>query len=286
MAKVSASAGGLLALAFVVAAIGLGGCTSTQSRQRASVVEYLYPDRNDPTPETGIPVLTLPIRVGLAFVPGGAGAELSEVERQDLLGRVADHFRQHPYVGGIELVPSSYISPKGGFENLEQIRSLLGADVVALVSYDQLQSSRQSALPWWLGAQAMTVWTLVGAYVIPNETNTTHTLMDTAVFDIVSRKMLFRAPGTSRVKGSSNLFGDGHELRNDSLDGYRMAAQDMIRNLDQQLIAFAARTKDRPDEVKVVKTADYQGGGDIGLEGLIGIVAVAGALAWSRRRDR
>ncbi|MFO1318846.1 MAG: rhombotarget lipoprotein [Burkholderiales bacterium] len=275
-----------LTLLLLLLAVALGGCMSNQSRQRASVVEYLYPDRNNPMPETGIPVLTLPIRVGLAFVPGGSGSELSEVERQELLARVASHFRQHPYVGAIELVPSSYVSPKGGFDNLEQIRSMLGADVIALVSYDQLQSSRQSALPAWLGLQGMTVWTLVGAYVIPNETNTTHTLMDTAVFDIASRKMLFRAPGTSRVKGSSNLFGDGHELRSDSMDGYRMAAQDMIRNLDHQLVAFADRTKERPEEYKVVKTADYKGGGDVGIEGLIGIVAVAGALAWSRRRDR
>lgn len=275
-----------LALTLAALAVLMAGCSTTHTRQRASVVEYLYPDRKDPMPDTGVPVLTLPIRVGLAFVPGGAGVELSEVERQDLLARVATHFRQHPYVGAIEVVPSSYLAPRGGFRNLDQIRSLLDVDVVALVSYDQLQSSRQAPLPWWMGAQAMTVWTLVGAYIIPNETNTTHTLMDTAVFDVASRKMLFRAPGTSRVKGSANLLGDGHELRDDSVDGYRMAAQDMVRNLDQQLVAFAEKTKERPDEFKIVKTADYKGGGDLGVAGLAGVVALAGALAWSRRRDR
>lgn len=259
------------------------GCTNQTVRQRASVVEYLYPERDKPVPETGIPVLQLPIRVGLAFVPG-QGTDLSEVERQELLQRVAANFRQRPYVGAIEIVPSSYVTPRGGFENLEQIRSLLGVDVVALVSYDQLQSSTHSQLPAWLGLQGLSVWTLVGAYVIPSEKNTTHTLLDTAVFDVASRKMLFRAPGSSRVKGESNLFGEGQELRSDSVDGYRMASQDMIRNLEIQLDAFADRVKEKPEAYKVVKSENYRGGGDTGWAGLALAAAVAGAAAWHRSR--
>lgn len=43
----------------------------------------------------------------------------------------------------------------------------------------------------------------MGAYVVQGERNDTHTMMDTAVYDTSSRKMLFRDPGIGRVKGSA-----------------------------------------------------------------------------------
>lgn len=63
--------------AFFVALLGaallLGGCLSTRGPRKtersSSVVSYLYPDQANPLPPTSIPVLRLPLRVGIAFVP-------------------------------------------------------------------------------------------------------------------------------------------------------------------------------------------------------------------------
>ncbi|MDP3071764.1 MAG: hypothetical protein Q8N18_15845 [Opitutaceae bacterium] len=64
-----------LALAALLT-LGLAGCVGFMGqRQRhheaSSVVQFLYPDKNQPFVQPRIPTLRLPLRVGLAFVPSG-----------------------------------------------------------------------------------------------------------------------------------------------------------------------------------------------------------------------
>ena len=141
-----------------------------------------------------IPTLRLPLRVGLAFVPPSTSRGLTELQKTELLREVAAKFRALPFVESIEVVPTTYLRPGGGFENLDQLRSLLGVDVIALIAYDQAQLTSGTA---W----SLSYWTIVGAYVVPGEKNDTATLMEAVVYDIASRKLLFRAPGTSTIKG-------------------------------------------------------------------------------------
>ena len=55
--------------------LGGGGCFSwggaRKTERSSSVVNYLYPGEANPLPPTTIPVLRLPLRVGIAFVPSG-----------------------------------------------------------------------------------------------------------------------------------------------------------------------------------------------------------------------
>lgn len=99
----------------------------------------------------------------------------------------------------------------------------------------------------------MTYWTLIGAYVIPGEKNDTHTMLDAVVYDIKSRKMLFRAPGTSRTNSSATPVNIAEQLRIDSEKGLEKAAKDMITNLDEQLALFRDKVKASPTEFKVIK---------------------------------
>ncbi len=269
-------------LCLFIIALLIAGCAGQQTRTRSSVVDYLYPHDSDKVVQASIPVLKVPVKVGIAFVPEQAnrsrgfnywtgvrrGATLSEADKAALLEKVADNFRKYDFVGEIEVIPSAYLTPAGGFANLDQIKNMYGIDVIALVSYDQVQFTDEGML-------SLTYWTLVGAYVVSGEKNDTSTMLDTAVYDIQSRKMLFRAPGTSQVKGRATPVNLSEELRADSLKGFQEATAAMIVNLDQQLASFREKIKKNPEQVKIVQRSGYSGGGGaVGIFELLILLAV------------
>ncbi len=253
---------GLLALL----ALSLVAC-SQRTGLRSSVVEYLYPGKEKILVEPGRPVLELPLSVGIAFVPeqsGGprgwgwwtgpvGGEALPEARKTELLERVAREFRNLDFVRDIQVIPSTYLRPGGSFGNLDQLQRMYGIDVIALVSYDQVQFTDEGLL-------SLSYWTIVGAYVISGEKNDTNTLMDTAVFDIRSRRLLFRAPGVSHVEGRARPVNLAEELRADSLEGFRLATADMIANLKTELQAFKTRLKEQPELAEVRHREGYAGG--------------------------
>jgi rhombotail lipoprotein len=248
------------------------GSDSTK-RQSTSMLNYLYPNNKDHIEKPSIPRLALPLRVGVAFVPGG---ELGEAEKMDLMKKISQEFRQYDFVKSIELIPSDYLNYGGSFTNLDQIRTMYGIDVIALISYDQVQHTDQ-------GLMSVTYWTLVGAYVFKGEKNDTSTMMDTAVYDIASRKMLFRAPGTSTVKGKATPVNLSEQLREDSLNGFSLAAGKMVENLQIQLDLFKEKVKESPEEVVIVHKPGYTGGGSMGLTYVTLILGLMGWLSCWRK---
>ena len=160
----------------LVALATTASCQNTQRYQNSSVVEFLYPDANQETVSTQIPQLTLPLRVGIAFTPTTAYADtaLSEKSKLGLLDRVSERFRGYDFVSDIEIIPSAYLRPGGSFTNLEQLKRMFNVDVITLVSYDQSAFTDE-------GLASLAYWTLVGAYIVPAEKNTTHTMLDAVV---------------------------------------------------------------------------------------------------------
>ena len=243
------------------------GCVSYRARKKAeratSVVSYLYPDQTNPLPPTTIPVLRLPLRVGVAFVPSAAGRDydavgpISELQKTTLMQRVAAEFKGLEYIQNIQIIPSSYLRAGGGFENLNQLRSLLGVDVVALVAYDQVQFTNHNVL-------SLTYWTIAGAYLFHGNQNDTQTLMEAAVYDIESRHLLFRAPGGSRVKAGAAAVYLAQRLRADGAKGFDDATTELIANLKTQLEEFRVRVKASPGEVKIEHKPGYTGSGSVG----------------------
>src|SRR5438128_882514 len=141
-----------LASAFLPLALA-AGCAmfDDHSHHRASsLVEYLYPKDARHIEEPGLPVLSLPLKVGIAFVPerkpGDEETQFSEKQKLALIKEVSDNFKKYPFVHSIELIPSSYLLPHGGFANLDQLHSMFGIDVIALVSYDQVQFTGEGLL--------------------------------------------------------------------------------------------------------------------------------------------
>jgi rhombotail lipoprotein len=266
-------------------------CISQQRSTQSSVVEYLYPSDKNVVVEPTIPRLQLPLKVGVAFVPegetrydyiSGSGA-LTEAKKSLLLEQVAANFRPLDYVKTIQVIPSAYLAPGGSFSNLDQIKTMYGIDVIALVSYDQVQFTDEGLL-------SLSYWTIVGMYAVSGEKNDTSTLVDTVVYDIGSRKMLFRAPGQSRIKGNATPINLNEELRSDSVEGFEQATAAMIFNLQHQLGEFEQRVQDADEEVQVVYSPGYSGGGggggSMGLAGTIMLLGLLIAVRYRKYRSR
>jgi rhombotail lipoprotein len=286
------------AITFITRAVGatcamaLAACATGTSHRAASVVDYLYPSNGEVVVQPSIPTLTLPIKVGIAFVPtredaAELGVVVPESDRQKLMNQIADHFRQQPYVKNIETIPTSYLSPRGGFPNLEQVSRMFDVDVIALLSYDQVQFTTSSR-------SSITYWTLLGAYIVQGEKNDTRTLLDAALFDVKSHKLLFRAPGVSTVKGTATPVDVEDERRKDAGDGFRVATANLLTNLDTELASFQTKVRESKTDVKIVASEEYKsrkssGGGSGGGAAdplLIGAAALLVAGAFVGRRSR
>lgn len=268
----------------LVGLIGAGCVGQRKSHRASSVVSFLYPGKSNPLPPTTIPVLRLPLRVGIAFVPSGGPMQgnpgaggIAETKKLALMQRVADEFKGREYIQSIELVPTTYLRPGGGFENLDQVRGLLNIDVIALVAYDQVQFTNDS----WL---SLSYWTIIGLYIFHGNKNDTQTLMEAAVYDIPSRHLLFRAPGASEVKAGAAAVYVAEKLRADSAKGFDDATGAMIASLKTQLEGFRERIKNTPGEVKIEHKPGYTGGGATGewFVAALGMLALGRAL-WRRK---
>lgn len=282
-------------LLLLLAMVLVSGCAGQQTRMRSSIVDYLYPEKSETAIEPSIPVLNIPIKVGIAFVPEDSArsgrsvpypvfslSNFSEQRKSELLERAADHFRKQEFVSSIEVIPSAYLIPGGGFSNLDQIRSMFGVDVIALVSYDQVQFTDEDML-------SLSYWTLIGAYVVSGEKNDTSTLLDTALYDIKSKKMLFRAPGTSVVKGKATAINLSQKLREDSQRSFEVATVQMIANLDVELSKFKEKIKNEPEQVKIIKREGYgsqTGTGSIQFLEIMFMLSISLIIRMSRETSR
>ena len=245
----------------------------------SSLMDFLYPgkqNRDEFKPE--VPVLRLPVNVGLAFVPStsrGRGGIESKNEIE-LLEKVRKSFIKNDFIGRIEVIPSIYLKGGDGFATLEQVSRLHDVEVMALVSYDQVTQSHENFA-------GLLYWTIVGLYVIPANENSIQTFVDTAVFDVASRKLLFRAPGISKLEKKSTAIGVTKAIEAKSLEGFELAVVDMIDNLDGELSRFKVRVKEEKI-AKVEHRAGYSGGGSMGEFILIFRAAVL-IVRYSRRRS-
>ena len=260
----------------------LSGCASwlpqAQVKQSGSVVDYLYGNKaTQIAMQPEITTLQLPVRVGVAFVPSSSWAQngITEADRVRLLDRVKTAFSGRDDIAAVEVIPSSYLTVHGGFTNLEQAARMFNVDVVALLSYDQVQFNDSNAL-------SMLYWTIVGAYFIHGDQYDIRTMLEATVFDVRSRKLLFRAPGVSNVKGSAALASFSEKSRAARQQGYDQALETLIPNLQKELDAFRERIKTKTQQgVQVQYREGYRGGGDIGW---LGGLVLLGVVLISRRR--
>lgn len=247
-------------VASVWVALGMGGCASMEQanrqRQVASVLAYLYPGAESVlAAPTTVAEIRVPFRIGVAFVPDNAPAEfrLAESERIVLAGKVRDAFANYPFIREIVPVPSIYLDQGGGFANLERMAALLKLDVVALVSFDQVQHAGASG---W----SFLYWTGLGAYMIEGDQYDILTVVETTVFDVKSRQLLMRAGGMSNIKGAATMVGFAERAREARNKGFADAMTDMIANLHREVKAFRERAPKEP-HIRLILPEGYDPAG-------------------------
>lgn len=221
----------------------LGGCAGfmaldSRQAQSSSLVDYLYPNGQRPDHRGDeLPVIDLPARVGLAFVPSAkTPLGLTAGDRERLLAEVRRSFSSQAFIGRIEIIPDVYLRPGGGFDNLDQLAALHGLDIIALVSWDQIVQSRETT-------RSMLYWTLVGAYVVEASRNEVVTFVDTAVMHVPSRSLLFRAPGQDQRGDRSTAISAGRVQEKLAINSFDSAMDDMILALDQAMVDFNRRVR-------------------------------------------
>lgn len=245
----------LLGLVFLASCSALISDNTGKRTQSSSLIDFLYPNsqsRAEHKPE--IPLLTLPVKVGVAFVPNNNkyNTGINNKDQLELLEKVKKAFVKYDYIDRIEIIPSTYLAGGDGFATLEQVGRLYDVDIMALVSYDQVSQSLENNA-------ALLYWTIVGMYLIPGNDNSVQTFVDTAVFDIKSKKLLFRAPGISKLEKRTTAVSIDSVLSEKSLEGFSLAVADMTTNLDAELAQFKRRVKEE-NIAKVEQRDGYSGG--------------------------
>lgn len=257
----------------------LSGCTSfwqlgqtydSRDGVSSSLVDYLYPKGEIPPEQSGqIPRLELPLRVGIAFVPPTRTYEsaISEATKNDLLEEVRQSFIGRDYIENIHIIPDTYLRSSSGFTGLQQVARLYGVDVMALVSYDQVSASEDRK-------SSFLYWTIVGAYLVKGTDNEVQTFVDTAVFDVATRSLLFRAPGTDSLSVRSTGIEASEAVRKGRNASFAAAMEDMIGNLSAELDSFEIRVKENPALAEVSRRGIGLGGGGAVAPALLLILLV------------
>jgi rhombotail lipoprotein len=266
--------------------LGLCAACATQSevRRRSDLMSYLYPNASSaPMPQPGKARMQLPLRMGIAFVPSTADSMRPAVPRQDeaaLLNVVRKTFEGRDWVQSIVVIPSTYLLPHGGFENLDQVARMYGVDVIALASVDQIQYVNMTQIAYI---------SIVGNLFLPLDRNETKTLIDVAVFHVPSRTFLLRAPGASSMKGYNNAVEEPKVLRDRALQGLRVATTDLSKNLDSEVAEFKnAIVAGERQEIEIVnqKGVNIRTSGSFRwFEALIALLCAALALTPDALRE-
>lgn len=262
----------------IVIVVLLAGCAiDRQIHRRSNLMSYLYPDGGSPQQAGGNLRLQLPLRIGIAFIPANARAYSPQYTlmppdgEKRLIDIVRKSFAGRDWVREIVTIPSSYLEPHGGFENLSQIAQLMNVDLIALVSVDQLQASNAPGWP-----ASLLYVSIVGEYVLPLDRSQTRTLIDMAVFHVPSRAFLLRAPGVSAITGNSTPIDAEAKLRERSLRGFELAMADLSKNLDTEVVQFKASiaSGERKNiDIYTAKGESVRGGGAFGgFEALVSLL--------------
>lgn len=241
----------------VASIAALAACASVgTTRQQSSLMGYLYPDGQPQPQSTDVATVRLPLRLGIILAPTvdtsrsgyvltpRVNQPLSTGDQVSYLDQIADEFRTNPLFKDVEVIPSNYVTPGGGFKNLETLASMYSVDAIAVVSYDQLQTTDE-------GKDSFLYWTVIGAYVVDTEKNASTTFVDTAVFDVKSHKLLFHASGTSHSASSGTLANNSEEVRGASHQGFVDAFAAMATDISTGLKTFKDKLVAN-DQLKVV----------------------------------
>jgi rhombotail lipoprotein len=275
-----------MAAATAFLATGCAGMGGSELHRTTNLTAFFNSTPTGSVENKAPAVLSKPLHVGIAFVPAdgvtnrtfayanagpnyaSAGANgpnysfpaaqpVAESVKLDLMKQFVGCFSQYPAVQSADLISADYLTPRGGFDNLDRIRATYGVDVVILLSYDQAQFTDE-------GAMTLTYWTIVGAYMVPAEKIDTKTVLEAAAYDIGSRKLLFRATGEADLKGSSTPVNLSEQLRLESKKSFELAVNHLAAKLEIKIAEFEKTAVATPQAYFIQQKPDKANAGLFG----------------------
>lgn len=265
-------------IGFIICTIVLSSCSlygheRVRHEKTTSLVNFLYPNGEIPQ-DMKSPTLRLPLRVGLAYVPAqGGGRSIDPRLKLELLSAIKQEFSSRRYIQDIQIIPQMYLSHNDRGDQLRQIKQLYQLDVMALVSYDQIVNRQDNLL-------SVTYLTIVGSYLFPGSQFDVSTLIDMALIDLDTKRLLFRAAGSQGSSGGGAEAYAANQYNKHQNQDFA-AAMTMLRgNLNQELYLFEERlrAKDPNDDIKVEARPGYSMSSDPWL------LLVLLGLCWLRFR--
>lgn len=245
-------------ITLLILVITLSSC-SIYSRQKVrhskttSLVNFLYPSGEIPK-DLPNPVLNLPLRVGIAFIPEeNSGNHVEPALKIELLNAIKNEFENRKYIQNIQIIPQLYLSNGKNSQQLHQIKQLYQLDVIALVSYNQIVNRKENFF-------ALTYLTIVGSYVFPGSHFNVNTLIDMALIDLNSNRLLFRAAGTHGSKGAAPEAYTKHRYDEHQNNDFSTAMSKLKNNLRTELHVFEQRirSKNPNDDIQVKAKKGYE----------------------------
>ena len=82
------------------------------------------------------------------------------IHQGQILDAIGKQVATYPFVQSVAVIPDVYLQRGGGFQNLRQIQTAFGVDIIGLVSYDQIANTSENPA-------SILYITLVGRYFIP-----------------------------------------------------------------------------------------------------------------------
>ncbi|GAA4881086.1 rhombotarget lipoprotein [Ferrimonas pelagia] len=267
-------------IALLCLVISLSACTlfadrsDQQEAVSSSLMQYLYPqtsERRSQHPVT--PTIPQPANVGIAFVSSQDHADaISPEQATQLLEQIRHRFAQQPYVGRLELIPSSALNGNPGFDGLRHVARRYDVDLMALIASDQIRQRGENP-------HAVSYWSIVGLYSFPGNEASVRTFVTTTVIDVASEQLLFHASGLHQIRDSDDTDIDNIPAAGAQI-GSAQAADDMLSTLDNELERFSARMGQQ-------RTGQIEPGAGFG-SGVLTPIPFAALLlfGFARRRSR
>ena len=240
------------------------GCMS-QPEARSGALDYLTRKGSKAVDDAEVK-LKLPVRVAIAVPPAGSATgpmraglpptthrispeTISDRKRRELLDRFTSTFKDRPGIASVQMLPSTYLTPGGGFAELQRAGTSFGFEIVALLSFDQFQFNEA-------GGAAFDLGTVGGDCLVEGEANETRTVMDASLFDVASGQLLLHATGESSVKATTAHYEVQDGLRTACETGFESAMKDLFKNLDAAAAEFSKNLKS--GTVEGLGTPEYE----------------------------
>ncbi|QOX78243.1 rhombotarget lipoprotein [Trichlorobacter lovleyi] len=243
------------AIILVACFVFCSGCASYNSglrtvQKQSNLASFLFSCNQPQTPAQKAP-LQLPARVGVAFVPGDpASSNLPETTKKEVIETVRAQLAKHTkYVAGAQAIPSIYLTPRGGVQNLEQVAQQFGVDVIVILGANQFQKHERNSLAALLDV------TIIGQYLIPGNTVDTATVLEAAVYHVPSRALIFRTDGANKKRSRSTRYGSSQTAQNDAADSILDASKKLVVSIGEALVGFEKFDAATAQEIQPLPTS-------------------------------